>query len=193
MTYTEVVWKWTGFAGQPGYSKFRFEGTLDSAGASSAADHVKTFLNSCSLHIPSSVVITPAATAQVYETDGTLSAEVAITPAVTAVAGLAAGVYSAPSGVAVNWLTGVIHGGHKVRGRTFIVPLSGSAYDATDGSIGTTPIGQLRTAATTLVGTTPKMVIVSHKVIGAVTSHVAAVVQAAQINDKAAILRSRRD
>lgn len=57
--------------------------------------------------------------------------------------------YAAGVGVCITWLTEGIVRGHRVRGRTFVVPLVGTAYD-TDGTIDPAWLSVIRGAASTL-------------------------------------------
>lgn len=191
MSYTELLWVWSGFAGAPAYTKFRFEGALTGAQAGTAGSNVKTFLTSCSSYIPNTVVLAAPANAQIFDDDGTLQSEVALSPSVSNTTGGAAGTYAAPAGMCVHWLTGSVHLGHKVRGRTFLVPLASSAFD-TDGTFASTPLGNIRAAATAYAASSPKPVIVSRKPFGGGVASLVAQITAAQVNDRAAILKSRR-
>jgi hypothetical protein len=49
---------------------------------------------------------------------------------VTSVACGGGGVFAAPAGAGIDWLTTTVHGSRRMQGRTFIVPLFGSAYDS---------------------------------------------------------------
>ena len=53
-------------------------------------------------------------------------------------------------GGCITWLTAGIENGHRVRGRTFIVPLATGAYDA-NGTLAPTAHGRLQSAALILV------------------------------------------
>lgn len=53
------------------------------------------------------------------------------TTAPAAVVGTAGGAYAAPAGATVTWVTDDIHGRRHLKGRTFFVPLAGSAFSAT--------------------------------------------------------------
>lgn len=192
MTYTELLFTWTGFPGAPGYSKFRFSGALTAAEARTAADNVRTMFASIVPHLPLAVHINAPTTGSHHEVNGDLIDEVNISPALAVVDGGGSSGYSAASGAVINWNTGAVHQGHKVRGRTFLVPLAGGAYEA-DGTLSATPLGQIRAAASTLAGSSPKLVILSHKGPLGGTSHLEAEVQNATVPDKAAVLRSRRD
>jgi hypothetical protein len=108
-----------------------------------------------------------------------------------AVNGTAAGGYSAPSGAVVNWRSSGIVAGHRVRGRTFLVPTTGAVQD-TDGSISSAALGTLRTALGTFVAAAAPSLMVWHRPVNFAGGS-SFPVTSADIPDKSAILRSRRD
>lgn len=111
----------------------------------------------------------------------------------------ATGGYSAASGLAVGWDTGtlVAAGGswktaHRVRGRTFLVPLGDVCYDSAGTPIATT-LTALNTWLTTLLAaTTPNLVIWAAPKKGN-SDGVLAPVTGFRVKDQVAILRSRRN
>jgi hypothetical protein len=68
------------------------------------------------------------------------------------IAATAAGTYAAGTGCYVRWQTGGIVGGRRVKGRTFLVPISGGLYQS-DGTIADATLATLNTAANTLAAT----------------------------------------
>jgi hypothetical protein len=92
----------------------------------------------------------------------------------------------------VYWLTGVIHGGTKIKGRTYLVPLTSSAF-FTDGTLASTARTAIANAAQALVTSAFPLAISSYKVIGGVESYTTAQVNGSSVPDRAAQLRSRRD
>jgi hypothetical protein len=101
--------------------------------------------------------------------------------------------YAAATGAVVSWTTAGVRNGRRVRGRTFIVPLSVEAYD-TNGSLSTTAIGQIGTAATTLrtVGQQTQFAIYSRPSGPAATDGIAYGALSHKVPDMSAVLRSRR-
>jgi hypothetical protein len=193
MAYTELVAVWTGVSGLPGYSKFRFVGVLSGAQINSAAANIKALFDAVKSYIPAAIGIAVQASASVHDDDGTLQSEQAVTvlPAPTACTG--AGAYSAASGALINWATGAINGGKKVRGRTFLVPVVVNAFQ-TDGTLLDATRTAIQNAASTFVGSTPTPAINSRKkpdnpLSGDQTS----VIISAAVPDKQVVLRSRRD
>lgn len=61
------------------------------------------------------------------------------------------GAYAAGAGVCITWLTAGIVNGHRVRGRTFLIPLGGSRFD-TNGTILDATVSQLREYTGILLG-----------------------------------------
>lgn len=59
--------------------------------------------------------------------------------------------YPAPAGAVVTWTSDGLPWGYRVRGRTYLVPLGGGAFGP-NGTLDDTKVGQMRTAAATLVG-----------------------------------------
>jgi hypothetical protein len=113
------------------------------------------------------------------------------------------GVYSAPSGGCIDWLTGFVHGKHLMVGRTFVVPMIAAAYTATGGLSGAT-VTTLGTAAETMrtanpahpfgVWGRPRKAFTrpDGTVRPALTGHFAPAISS-RIPAKAVVLRSRRD
>lgn len=192
MPYTTLTAKWENFPGAPGWTRLKFNGALDAAGAAAAAGNFKSFLNGIIGMVPTGITLTIQPTAEVYNDSGVLTDVVAITPVPTAATGNAAGTYAGGVGAVVHWITGAIHLGAKVRGRTFLVPLAGSAFDST-GTLDNTKLLSLRGAADGLVASTPKLAVSSKKPPDGSGGNLTTVVISAVVNDKSAILRSRRD
>lgn len=185
---------WTGFSGAPGYTNLYASGP----GTSQAfADAVAAFWEQVStqgsvgFNLPTGVRITPASFAeQVDETDGTLIGTIPLT-AGAPTTGVQPGGYSALSGACVNWLTGSIVNGKRVRGRTFVVPLAANCYDV-DGSLTANFLTTVRAAAATLVSASD-LAIWHRPTSPGATDGSAATVSASSVNDKMAYLSSRRD
>jgi hypothetical protein len=106
------------------------------------------------------------------------------------VTGSSGSVYIAPSGLVVNWQTGTIVAGRRLRGKTFLVPgPNGSA----DGTPTTANLSTLTTAATTLIASTGGLRVFHRPNPVGSSTGVSALATAAQVPDKFVILRSRRD
>lgn len=193
MTILRITAEWNGFRGAPGYSNFYFDGqTAIEEDPEAAALALKTFFDAVAGKIPGGVSVTIRPTADnVDETTGAIVGQVDFV-APSASNGTGTTSYSAASGAVVNWNTTAYRNGRRVRGRTFLVPLSTEAYDA-NGDLATTALNALRPAATALVdnpGPAPLMVWSRPGASGPGEAHP---VTSATVPDFGAILRSRRD
>jgi hypothetical protein len=91
----------------------------------------------------------------------------------------------------VNWNTGVFNDkGHRIRGRSYLVPLATVAFGSNGGPNNTVSTN-ISSAANSLVTGLIPMVVVSRTKAGAYVAITS--VTAAQIGPKAAVLTSRRD
>lgn len=115
----------------------------------------------------------------------------------------AGGTYAAPAGCVIDWLTPIISDGHRVRGRTFVVPLGMGSYQS-NGTLDDTVRTDLLTRASDFVTSTAGNFVIWHRpraaraaigTLKALPAHIGshAVVTASAVPDKVAILRSRRD
>jgi hypothetical protein len=185
---------WSGFSGAPGYTNHYF-GTTDPllAGASLAVSDVRAFWVALAALFPDDVQINVETAVQIVE-DSTGVVENELTAAaVAAVNGTSTAAYAAPVGASAEWRTSDFVGGRRVKGRTYIVPLSSTVFE-TDGTIGGTPLATLQTAASGLVAAASNMV-VWHRPSNPGTSSDGSLhlVSTANVSDRAAVLRSRRD
>lgn len=193
MAIQRVTSVWTGFAGAPGYTNFYFMGDAETGGIQ-ANFSVRMFWQEIRDRIPAGVTIaTEAEHANIDESTGTITSY--YTPeheGAMSVAGSAAGGYSAPSGAVVGWNTDTVRAGRRVRGRTFIVPLGGNAYQS-DGTLNPGVQTAIQDAANDLIASTlgNELVVWARPVNGA--GGVAAPVVSARVPDMGAVLRSRRD
>lgn len=193
MAIARITAVWSGFTGAPGYTNFFFDafGSGDLVDAETA--RVRAFFNALTLNLPADVDINVQGEAAILdEVTGELIGYANATTQPAVVAGVATGGYSAPSGATIGWQTEAVAKGRRLRGRTFIVPLSNGSYEA-NGTLTPGTIQALNAAANALIGdgSGPQLVIWSRPVagaggsIGAVTGH--------RVPDLAAVLRSRRD
>lgn len=130
-------------------------------------------------------------------------------PAVSAIPALGQTVYSAPSGAVVDWLTATILDGHRVRGRSFLVPLSTNEYDS-QGTILNATVDGLGLRSAALVTAEANKFVVWHrpypgraalppvgtkpgKPARPATLGGVAVITGSRVPDMAVVLRSRRD
>lgn len=193
MAIHRVTVQWSGFAGAPGYSNFFFSGDGGGDAAQDARLRVIAFFEEIRPVLPEDVRYTvPNEVAVIDEQTGMVDSFLNVgTPGGATGTGTGSGPYSAASGAVVTWNTNGVRNGRRVRGRTFVVPLIGSAYQS-DGTLGTTALQDLNDAAAEMVGTgfdsgfgvwsRPRN---GDGAFYEVTGH--------RVVDKVAVLRSRRD
>lgn len=187
----------TGFAGGPGVSTMYF---LD---VETAVASIATFWEAISDAMPTVVTIQPPAAGDIIDdTTGTITGAWTSEGA-TPITGNGAGLYAAPSGCVVGWETATILDGRRVRGRTFVVPLTPAAY-ATDGSMNDTTLASFNAAGTSLIVDQAESFVVWHRPFAgraatddrpAKAAHAGghALVTNCVTPDRVAVLRSRRD
>ena len=140
--------------------------------------------------LPNDVSLSWPGPIDIFTTAGVLIDSRAPATAVSSVSGTSGGVYAAPAGARVDWETGMILGGRRVRGRSYIVPIAGDQFDA-DGTIASdfiTTVGGYATTMRTALAAAGAALVVWSKVNEAIEP-----VVGQTIKDKAAILSSRRD
>lgn len=190
---------WTGFNGAPGYTNLYFRdfetSGLDQAIIDGSVAKVESWVSSIQTRVPNTVTLQVQQTVPIIEsTTGTLVRFMNATTAPAARVGSGTGAYSAAAGACVNWYTDGVRNGRRVRGRSFIVPLAGSAL-ATDGTIDNTQLTGLRSASTTMaaVGGTGDLGVWARPTGPGATDGVWYSVTSVTVPDKTAVLRSRRD
>jgi hypothetical protein len=190
---------WQGFPGAPGYSRFSFEEITSSGQADLAGGYLRTFFNALAGMMHTNWTITVNSLVENFDLQtGKLTSQVVMAnpPAPISGTGLATTPYTGGTGVLVQWLTGVIFNGRRVRGRTFLVPLVG--VGDTDGTINATNLATVRSAAQALADATGPSLTVWSKIYNPGPPPIQvggtnAPVDTALVNDKTGILRSRRD
>lgn len=186
-TLNKIPVSWGSWPGAPGVSTFyTFGGNLDNDTAA-----LRTFFNALITLIPSGITLSvPGVGDDIDDSDGLINGAWNATAAPAIVTGTASGVYAGNAGAIVHWLTAGVANGHRVRGRTFLVPLISTAFDS-GGSISTTALTTLRNAATTMISSMAGSLRVWHRPspAGAGSSHV---VLTSSVPDLAITLRSRR-
>jgi hypothetical protein len=142
-------------------------------------------------YLPTGVVLSWTGSVDVMEsTTGVLLFSVSITPPAN-VTGSATGAYAAPTGACVSWVTSGVVGGHRVAGRTFLVPLGQVGFE-NDGTLAPGVLTAVNSAASTLISAPPEFVIWHRPDNFAAGNGSAHPVLASKITDKAAVLTSRR-
>jgi len=100
------------------------------------------------------------------------------------------GPYSAPSGLVIDWLTQTVAHKKRLRGKTFVVPITRDAYDS-DGSLTSDVVTQMESYGGDLIATQSNSFVIWHRGTG--TDGSTGLVTSCHVPDMAAILRSRRD
>ena len=186
-TLQRVVISWTGFPGGPGASVLYFRA------ASTARTPLSTWISAWKYLVPDNVTITipnsgdevDTATAQIT---GTWTAGSVITLVGTG----SSTSYFAAGGASVRWNTNTIRNGRKVKGRTFLVPMTALAYD--NGTLVGTAVTILNSSTTTyLADAGVAQEILSRPSTPGGTDGTSGLVTSFQVKDKQAILSSRRD
>jgi hypothetical protein len=194
----KFVATWSGFSGAPAYSTFYARDFTAGAPDQSMADgflaKLDTYLDAVGAFLPVGVSLLVNPQVEIIEeTDGSLQGFLSISPDFSR-SGSSTDNWSAASGVCVNWYTDLVRGTRRMRGRTFFVPMFGAMYDST-GTLDNTKRATLQTATNTFISQTGSgdMGVWGRPTTPNGTDGVWAAVTSARINDKVAILTSRRD
>lgn len=101
--------------------------------------------------------------------------------------------WAAAAGAVISWSTAGVRNGRRIRGRTFVVPLSNECWDV-DGTIKPVQLGQLTTGAQALStgNDTTQFAIWARPTAPGATDGEVVPVLGFRIPDMSAILRSRR-
>lgn len=197
----EVTATWAGFPGAPGYSKFRFQLLNDQAGIDASGAAVRTFFDAIKLYISTSHSVQVSQIVNIYDmatgklvNEATMSSQPAVVSGLSSTAAWSGGV-----GAYIQWKTPVIFNGHRVRGRTFLVPLRG--VSETDGTLLAAVLTTIKSAGDALIANSAADFIIwgkQHVMQGTPPKPVqvggtAAPVTECAVPDKTGILRSRRD
>lgn len=193
MAITRVTAVWTGFPGAPGYSNFFFSAFGGGDLVDLEVERVRSFFTNLGSAVPSSVTVQVQQEAAILDDDdGSLISYALATDNPSPVEFVGDSDYSGASGAAVTWNTETVNRGRRVRGRTFVVPLSIQAYDS-DGTLSSSALNSLNAAGEALIGDGdgPQFVVWSRPQGGG--GGVAAPVVSHRVADRVAVLRSRRD
>lgn len=155
-TVFRVTSQWGGFTGAPGFTKMAFQGLVDDTLRNSAGAAVRAFWEVVKPYIPNGTTILVLPTIDEYDmATGVLTgASVMTTPPAVTTSTVAAAPYAAGSGFVVTWNTPAVFNGHRVKGRTFIVPSVGSNF-INDGTLNTTLATLIAGAGNALCSATP--------------------------------------
>ena len=187
---------WTGFTGAPGVSTFY----VDSGSTMAAA--IGEFFTNVSGLLPNDVTIHVENSGDVIdETSGDLTGSWTAS-SVTDVTGTGGDYYAAPAGMIVDWFTGVVMDRKRLRGRTFLVPISNPQFAIGGGLVSACITGAqdaadalLAADGNLLIWHRPRAAMAADGSRPAVTARAGgyASVSSAHVPNLAAVLRSRRD
>lgn len=194
-----VKLRWTGLPGGNGYSIFHFKdfaaGEPAVGDADGAKGKVNTFVETIKGYIPPSVSMQVESEVEVLdESNGQLQNVLGgSVPQLWTGGGSDTLGWSAPTGAVVSWSTGGIRNGRRIRGRTFIVPLAGNAYE-NNGTLsgGFQMVVNMAATALRADSGTPDLGIWARPTATGASDGVWNVVTGHRNPDMAAILRSRR-
>jgi hypothetical protein len=194
--------EWSGTSGGPGLTQLVLQGAggvMWTPGKEQVAvNAVRSFWVALAPLLPNELTLTVSPVVDAYDTNtgkliGSYSAPTAPSP----VPGTSASNYAAGAGFKVNWNTGAVINGRRVRGSTFIVPAGSNVYDGT-GRILAATMTTVNTAASNLLGSLSgnetNLTVWSRPDIKLEeTDGVATIVTGGSCSAKTAILRGRRD
>jgi hypothetical protein len=190
-------WVSNGWTGGPGYTTFRFSGSLGDTAMNAAAAASRTFLNALAAQIPSPVKFTVDPTFnEVQESSGIVSNVMSYSTVPADVIGTAASFSPAVAGVCVVWRTSTLRVRRLAMGRTFFVPVSSGIF-ATNGQMTSASRTIFLNAATTFmnyvaVGAAGRLTIWKRPSSRGATDGSSAEVTGVMINVAGAELKSRR-
>lgn len=203
MEILRVVARWTGFSGAPGYSSFHFaadagfwDGGIIGDDAEVAANRVAQAVvrgfGSAASYLPTQVNVNIEPQVELINSDSGEILGAIDLGSFDTVSGRSEGGYSSASGAVVNWRTNDYRAGRRIRGRTFLVPISAAAYQD-DGTLISDALDDFRLFAERIVDEAgaSELGVWSRPQNGA--GGVFATVTNGTVPDKVAVLRSRRD
>jgi hypothetical protein len=197
MNMNRMTMTWSGFSGAPGYTNMYFSAATapTSTQLNETAAKVRAYFYAWRSFLPNAVTVNfPSEMEEFSTTNGELITSRAVTPGATVTGIGGSAVFSSAVGACVNWKTDTVVSGRKLRGRTFMVPLQSLPSFDTDGSLNpSSRLTMLSAAAALVADTTGLPFFIWHRPSPGGTDGAAGAVTATTINDKTAILRSRRD
>lgn len=169
----------------------KFMGALTAAECTTVAAAMRAFYAALTLLTPSNVTYTWQQPAQVYSDAGVLTNEVTIPSLPAPQSATGTNSYAGGTGAVVFWNTGAINGGHKIRGRTYLVPLSSNTFGS-GGTITTSAQNTINAAAAALIATVPNLAVNSRSLDQPDRGNQTVSVVSASLPNRSAVLRTRR-
>jgi len=156
-----------------------------------AIPSVRAFWDACKGFLPSDVTIQVENTGDELDSvTGALVNEFT-TAAVAPVTGTSSAVYAAAVGALANWKTSVVVAGSRLRGKTFIVPVT-AGFFTTAGALTLECTATIETAGGTLIADQSSSFVVWHRPVNGAGGNYA-LVASVTAPTTASVLRSRRD
>lgn len=152
MTIAQFRVTWTGGPSAPGLSVFNTESN-GTGNPEAAAAAIADFFADLSYAIPDDYTLeVQNAVPLFFEGTGQLSGEIVVPSSSmpSAVAGTGSSTYMNGVGARVDWATGVIRGGRRVVGRTFLVPVHSGVMDS-DGNVNAAFVSAVGVAGDALI------------------------------------------
>lgn len=198
----QVVWRWDGGPGGAGYTNLFFDATADSgADALAAVEKSSVLFDGVQALIPAAYTLTPESAVRVLDDASGDLLNIYTVTGVPPIVCDGGGVFASPAGACIDWLTTTVHGSRRMQGRTFLVPLFGSAYDGT-GTILNAYVTTIATAAEAMrTETGPAFGVWGRPIPAPVPPATTPPARAglwgpavsSRVPDKTVVLRSRRD
>jgi len=189
---------WNGFQGAPGYSNFSFQGLGTDTANNAAGAAVRAFFEGIKVYLKTTwtVAVQPEILELDMATGTLLGAQTMTTTPAPTTGSSGNSVFTGGSGFVVSWGTSLIFNGHRVRGRTFIVPAI--SFNESDGTLDPSVITAATAAGNALIAATgadfsiwakqyDRTVDPPKQIGGAITS-----VNSVTVKDVSSQLRSRR-
>lgn len=191
--------RWTIPGAGTAYSVLHFDTNDDSPPTQADADEVNTKLNAFILAIkpiiPNVVGLTVIPEFEELEENNGSMINVFTTTAIAGTFGSASSSagWAAAAGAVITWNTSGIRNGRRVRGRTFVVPVSNTAWDV-DGTLTSAAMTNLNDGAFALrtAGSQVQLAVYARPTSKTATDGVLHRATSHRVPDMSAILRSRR-
>ena len=123
----------------------------EQADADAVVTKVNQFVTTIKANLPNVVQLQVQNEVEEIDSNNGELIQIWTTPTEAAQSGTASAAagWAAAAGGVISWSTGIVHRTRRIRGRTFVVPMSNEVWDV-DGTIKAVPLGVLNTAATDL-------------------------------------------
>lgn len=202
-TVLRVTAEWTGFSGAPGFTNLHFRdfGTGEGPGtdgdatqAQAAVTGVRNYFDAIKGLLPTQVKVQVRGVVDSLNVENGVLEDSFTVPNPLVITGTGNALWAGPVGAVTNLRTNGIRNGRRVRGRIFLVPLSGLAFDSTTGRLLPTAVTTLTTAAETLrtLGT-PDLGVWARPTAPGAADGQWFIARTVGVPTIAAVLRSRRD